>query len=305
MGEFISLFEQYLIEEKNYSPHTLSAYMNDLSQFHDFCSDFFDVVEDVDVHKINKQTIRLYLSELYEEKLEKRSIARKIASLRSFFNYLMLIEELFTNPAKSVVSPKLEKKLPKFIGKNDLANLINSIDITDFKTARCKSVIELFYGSGIRLNELITLKFKDFDDYNKRIKVRGKGSKDRIIPISNIAFISISTYIRYREKINLIDSEFLFLTDKGKKLYPVFVQRLVKKTLSEISNLSATSPHVLRHSYATHLLDNGADLRAVKDLLGHENLSTTQIYTHISTERLKKTFQLSHPRAKIDDEENL
>ena len=302
MLDFITIFKQYLIEEKNYSQHTYTSYLNDLNQFREFCESFFDT-PNVDVKKVNKKIIRLFIGELYENGLTKKTIARKLASIRSFFNYLMLIEEVFSNPAKQVVSPKLEKKLPKFVGKIDIKGMFESIEVTDLETARYKAILELFYATGIRLSELITIKMKDFDDNYKRIKVHGKGSKDRILPLSDIAFQAINTYIVYRENSIVKDREYLFLTDKGNKLYPVFVQRLVKKALSSISNSHAHSPHVLRHSFATHILDNGADLRAVKDLLGHENLSTTQIYTHISTERLKQTFNQAHPRAKLDSKE--
>ena len=302
MLDFISLFEQYLDEEKNYSSHTIIAYTRDLDQFNEFCQALFEL-NDVDVHKINKKVIRLFLGELYEQNLVKKSIARKLASVRSFFNYLILIEEVFSNPAKLVISPKHEKKLPKFIGKNDIKTMLESIEVTDLESSRYKAILEVFYGTGIRLSELITLKLKDFDDNKKRIKVHGKGSKDRILPLGDIAFNSINTYIVYRQESVIIDREYLFLTNKGKQVYPVFVQRLVKSALVGIANIHAHSPHVLRHSFATHILDNGADLRAVKDLLGHENLSTTQIYTHISTDRLKQTFKLAHPRAQLDDTE--
>ena len=179
--------------------------------------------------------------------------------------------------------------------------MLENIEVTDLKSARTKAIMELFYSSGIRLSELITLKKKDFDEYNKRIKVRGKGSKDRILPINDVAFRSIISYIVYRDESIIKDREYLFLTDKGKQLYPVFVQRIVKQLLSSVPSFQAKHPHVLRHSFATHMLDNGADLRAVKELLGHENLSTTQIYTHVSTDRLKQSFKLAHPRSTLNE----
>ena len=300
MITLIDLFLRYIKEERNYSKHTQTHYSLDLSEFHSFAKTFFKK-DHIDVKKIDKYCIRAYLHNLYKKDYAKRSVSRKLSSLRSFFNYLVLSEAVDQNPLNLIANPKLDKKLPKFLQETELHDFLNQLKVDSLETARQKAILELFYSTGIRLSELITIKLNDMDLNNDTIKVTGKGSKDRIIPIGSMAKQSIKNYISYRDELET-NEKFLFLTDKGKQLYPVFVQRLVKQSFRELSGTAAKSPHILRHSYATHMLDNGADLRAIKDLLGHENLSTTQIYTHVSKDKLKKSFNLAHPRAKIKHE---
>jgi integrase/recombinase XerC len=298
MKEFFELYLNYLTSEKNYSTHTLTAYLKDLVQFEEFLIIYYKS-DKITVHDIDKSSIRAYLAFLYSKKLAKKSVARKLTSIRMFFQYLILIEEIFLNPAALVESPKVEKKLPKFVGQNELINLLDRMEINDFSSIRDKLILELFYVTGMRLSELVALKISDVDDYNKKIKIaRGKGGKTRILPLNSGTVKLVLQYNFLRSEINVVDSEYFFLRNNGKKIYPTFVKRLVKNLLSQIKNNSATNVHALRHSFATHLMDNGAELLAVKDLLGHENLSTTQIYTHVSAEKLKNSYKLAHPRAK-------
>ena len=298
MQKFILEFEKYLRFERNYSEHTISAYLKDLEQFEEFIQNEID--DSKPVEKITKEELKYFLYFLHDQNFQKRTIARKVTTVRTFYQFLMVINVCEKNPAKSLTSPKIEKKLPKFANQNELVEYLNNMEVIDLDSARKKAVLDVLYGLGLRVSELIAIKISDLDEYNKVVKIFGKGSKERILPLNEFAYKSIMSYIYYREKSVIKDRHSLFLTDKGNSLYPAFVQRLVKKELSNISNITGKNPHVLRHSFATHLLDNGADLRAVKDLLGHENLSTTQIYTHVSTDRLKKTFKLAHPRASMN-----
>ena len=299
MNEQISLFLRFLKEEKNYSELTIKNYDIDLNQFIDFL--MLEYEKEFEAKSINKLHIRRFLQLLISQKLSKRSISRKLSSLRSFFNYLLLTEEIQKNPATLISNPKLDKRLPKFVQEDDIGELLESYEVKDFTSARDLAILELFYSSGIRLSELISLKYSDFNQSNSTVKVTGKGSKDRIIPISEKSMMRIDNYTTFRDKLPNIESSELFLTERGKKIYPVLVQRLIKKALSEVNANGKVSPHILRHSYATHMLDHGADLRAIKDLLGHENLSTTQVYTHVSKEKLKSSYKLAHPRAKIKE----
>lgn len=295
MTEFLTLFKAYLVNERHYSDHTITSYFNDLHQFEHFLKSDLEQSE-IHVEHINKFMIRSFISHLMDEKYSKRAIARKLASLRSFFNYLALSEAISSNPAKLIPSPKLEKSLPKFFHQDELNTVLNQLKPVDLESSRAKAILELFYSTGIRLSELINIKQSDFDAHGKTIRVFGKGSKDRIIPLGNSALNAVRAYSKFKMEQENSQENFLFLTDKGKKIYPSFVQRLIKKYLAKLNN-THTTPHTLRHSYATHMLDNGADLRAIKDLLGHENLSTTQIYTHVSKDKLKQSYTLAHPRA--------
>jgi integrase/recombinase XerC len=295
MTEFFELFKAYLINERHYSKHTITSYFTDLNQFEFFLKNDLEQ-ENIQIDTINKFMIRSFISHLMDKKYSKKAIARKLASLRSFFNYLTLSEAISSNPAKLIPSPKLEKSLPKFFHQNELNETLNTIEPLDLESSRAKAILELFYSTGIRLNELVNIKRSDLERRGKTLRVFGKGSKDRIIPLGEVALSAIKSYEKFRNELVLIDVEYLFLTNKGKQIYPSFVQRLIKKYLNGLNN-AHTTPHTLRHSYATHMLDNGADLRAIKDLLGHENLSTTQIYTHVSKDKLKKSYTLAHPRA--------
>ena len=287
-------FLKYLTNEKRFSPHTISSYETDLMQFSDFLhkKDFSNTIEST-----NHQLIRNWIVSLIENKVSPRSVNRKIASLRSFYKFLLKREVITENPATHIRPVKTPKPLPEFVQKTEMDNLLNRIEFeNNFQGKRNQLVLELLYATGIRLSELIGLTDSDVDFFNQSIKVLGKRNKERIIPISKPNLELIKSYIKEKESRGFM-TDYLILTDTGKKSYPMMINRIVKKYLSIISKVYKKSPHVLRHTFATHLLDNGADLNAVKDLLGHSSLAATQVYTHNSLEKLKSVFDQAHPKA--------
>lgn len=288
----ISTFiEQLEIERR--SIHTLKAYQKDLEQFANYLKTTY---EQDSLLKTDFNQVRSYMASLMEAKLDKRSINRKIASLRSFYGFLIAKGHIHENPMLKIRAMKADKKLPNYVEEKPLELLLNEITFDEgFEGIRDKIVIELFYGTGIRLAELIGLKLHAVDFYENRIKVFGKRKKERLVPLTPHLQSVLKSYLTEREKIAQCDS--LIITDKGEEVYPMFIQRIVKKYLSMVTSLKQRSPHVLRHSFATHLLNNGAELTAVKDLLGHSSLSATQIYTHSTVEKLKKAYNQAHPKA--------
>ncbi len=292
----------YLKTERTYSLYTLIAYGVDLKQFYLFLDQKFGL-KNISPAQITKQTLRLYLGQLRREDYLATSINRKIACLKSFFGYLYRQNLISINPASGLFSLKTEKKIPKTLNYDVIKQALLLPDENSPIGIRDEAIIELFYGTGIRLGELSNLKLTDVDFVNGLIKVTGKGNKQRLVPLGEIAKLSLKKYLEVRAefllKTILKNVTSLFLNKYGKPLSRRGIQRRVEKYLQLITT-NGTSPHVLRHSYATHLLDHGADLMAVKELLGHSNLSTTQIYTHVSTERLKKVYRQAHPRADRD-----
>ena len=305
--EYLNEFLEYLGVTKNYSPHTVTSYENDLKQFSEYISDSFrdsDKCTDADIYDLNKLDLpflKSYIANLadpfaHKIKYTKKSISRKISVLKSFYKYLYKKKYIKKNYSSALIFPKLEKKLPSFLSEKELGKLLGEKFISEMSVLD-RAIIELFYSTGIRLSELIDLKTDKIDFKSKTIKVFGKGSKERIVPFGKEAEKALINYLNIRDICDVNNSDYLFLNEAGKKLYPMKVNRMIKKNLSLVTDLKKKSPHVLRHSFATHLLDNGADIRAVKELLGHESLSTTQVYTHITPERLKKAYKQSHPRA--------
>lgn len=299
MQKIISEYLSYLENERNYSQHTVVSYANDLAQYYSFLKkDFPELItqhNDTDIG-----VIRAFLGLLLDSGLSKKSVVRKLSTLRSFYKFLVRKKIVRNNPALNVVTPKIEKKLPQFIDKDSMVKILSLPDVTTFTGARDSAILELFYGSGIRRAELLGLTVSDFDERNQTIKVTGKGNKQRIIPFTQNAKQSIRRYLEFRKKIGAQTDpkeNTLFLSENGIRLTPSKVNTLVEKYLSGNTEIQKKSPHVLRHSFATHLLDNGADILAVKELLGHESLSTTQLYTHVTVERLKKIYQQAHPKA--------
>jgi site-specific recombinase XerD len=292
----------YLKTERTYSLYTLIAYGVDLKQFYFFLDQKFGL-KNISPAQITKQTFRLYLGQLRREDYLATSINRKIACLKSFFGYLYRQNLVSINPASGLFSLKTEKKIPKTLNYDVIKQALLLPDENSPIGIRDEAIIELFYGTGIRLGELSNLKLTDVDFVNGLLKVTGKGNKQRLVPLGEIAKLSLKKYLEVRAefllKTILKNVTSLFLNKYGKPLSRRGIQRRVEKYLQLITT-NGTSPHVLRHSYATHLLDHGADLMAVKELLGHSNLSTTQIYTHVSTERLKKVYRQAHPRADRD-----
>lgn len=292
----IESYLKYLQFEKRFSSHTIRAYIDDLNQFKSFIKANTDTREK-NLTSIDHTIIRKWIVYLYNNHISTRSINRKISSLKKFYKYLVSKQAAETNPLDKITSPKASKKLPQFIKQEDLANLFDKIDFSnDFNGQRDKLVLELLYASGMRLSELINLKESDIDFTDSSIKVLGKRNKERIIPLPQYLAETLNNYILLKSHNNL-QNDFLIVTGKGGKAYPKLIYRIVTGYLRLVSTNEGKSPHVLRHSYATHLLNNGADLNAIKELLGHSNLSATQIYTHNTFKKLNRIYKQAHPRA--------
>ncbi|MBD3289178.1 tyrosine recombinase XerC [candidate division KSB1 bacterium] len=291
----------YLKMERNYSPHTINAYATDLNQFFQF----LEKKSRASVNQINKTVLRSFLGHLRNDGISANSINRKIASLRSFFKYLTQQNIIKKNPVTQIFSLKTEKKLPPNVSFRKILSVLELPDDSTFIGSRDRSMLEILYSSGIRLSELANLELDDIDSDSALIKVKGKGAKERIVPLGRAALDSLQKYLKHRKALTEAknsDSHHLFLNKFGNKLSNRKVHDRVKKYLMQIVGSGKTHPHVLRHSFATHLLNEGADLLAVKELLGHSNLSTTQIYTHVSAEHLKKVYKQAHPRADDSDD---
>ena len=296
----LTSFFQYLKLEKRFSEHTLSAYQNDLQQFSSFINITFQITSELEV---THTQIRSWIVDMMQNGITPRSINRKLSTLKSYFKFLRKRGVLEENPMIKVIAPKTGKRLPMFVKESKMELLLDKLDLGEgFKALRAKAIIELLYTTGMRRSELINLKLSDIDRSSSYLKVLGKGNKERLIPFGKKLLTVIDDYLESREQEfpdNIVPE--IFITDKGKKLYPKFVYNIVKQNLSQVTTIAQRSPHVLRHSFATHLSNNGADLNAIKELLGHANLSATQVYTHNSIEKLRKVYQQAHPKAKRSD----
>lgn len=289
-------FIQYIQFEKRYSPHTVTSYSNDLNQFFSFLESVYKIT---DIKDVNYLQIRSWLVEMMEHKITPRSINRKITTLKSFYKFLIKEGTVKENPMIKIIAPKISKRLPVYVEKDKMKLLFDEIDFGEgFEGARNKLIVEIFYMTGMRLSELVNLKIHDIDIPRQTIKVLGKRNKERIIPFSRSLEKHFNDYFDLRNQISdILDNEYLFLTVKGKKIYQKLVYRLINHYLGIVTTLEKRSPHILRHTFATHMLNNGADLNAIKELLGHANLSATQVYTHITIEKLKTVYKQSHPKA--------
>ena len=284
-------FLNYIAKEKRYSQHTIKGYKTDLIEFSDYTHRYFDL----SIECANHRVVRSWFAQMIEDGFKPRTIHRKSSSLKSFYKFLMVRGLLEKSPMDLVPLPKMDKKLPKFVEEKSLDVLLNELEFPDnFEGKRDKLILDLFYQTGIRQSELIGLTLKDVDFTQQQIKVLGKRNKERIIPVSTHLLETISEYVSYRKAQSVAN---LLLTSGGKKLYPKLVYNIVNKYLSKVTTLSQRSPHVLRHSFATHMLNNGAELNSIKELLGHVNLSATQVYTHNSMEKIKTIYKQAHPRA--------
>ena len=288
--EVVNFFLQHLQVERRLSPLTLRSYQIDLLQFLDFLSQ-----DNLQVNQLKSQTIRLWLVELSNQGIQNRSINRKMATLRTFFKYLQRRGDVTDNPMQTIRMVKTSKSLPSYLRESEMEQIFNQNETPKltFEEVRDQLALMLLYGTGMRLAELIQLTHQQVNLSAKTLRVIGKRNKERIIPMPSILVDLVNQY----QSLNPFQSSYLLVTDKGEPCYPMFIQRLVKKYLGEVSTLEKLSPHVLRHSYATHLLNRGADLNAIKELLGHANLAATQVYTHNSMEKLKEIYKQAHPKA--------
>jgi len=301
MKPLVRKYLTYLAMERQYSTHTVTAYQNDLNQFVDFLQDHFRK-EPLRPDSVDTDLVRRFLRSLFDNGFSKKSIARKLSSVRSFYRFLLFRGLARENPAEVVVSPKLEKRLPVFLDERSMERMLDAPNRTDRDGIRDAAVLELLYSTGIRLGELIRLNLDDMDFANRTVKVLGKGKKHRLVPFGKKACDSVRAYLsRRREFLRpetpREDRQAVFLSARGLRIYAKAVHQIVKRYITQVSEVEKTSPHVIRHSFATHLLNRGADLRAVMELLGHESLSTTQLYTHVTVDRLKKVYRQAHPKA--------
>ncbi|MBR76991.1 MAG: integrase [Flavobacteriales bacterium] len=287
---YIDVFLNFIKTERRLSPHTIKSYSSDLKQFSKFLSKVCNI--NSDINQVTFQTIRSWVVCLLENNINPRSVNRKISVLKSYYKFLLQEGILSYNPMIKIISPKTSKRLPSFVDKDDIQNLLDKVQFeNNYTGSRDKLIIEFFYVTGVRLSELINIKISDIDFNNNYIKVLGKRNKERLIPLSESMINKLENHIN-KNKI----TKYLF-TNKGNKMYSKLVYRLVKKHLKLVSSIDNKGPHVLRHTFATHMLNNGADINAIKELLGHSNLNATQVYTHNSIEKLKSVYNQAHPRA--------
>ena len=287
---YIDVFLNFIKTEKRLSSHTIKSYTSDLKQFSKFLSKEYNI--NSDINQVTFQIIRSWIVFLLENNLNPRSVNRKISVLKSYYKFLLQEGRLSHNPMIKIISPKTSKRLPSFVDKDDIQSLLDKVKFeNNYIGRRDRLIIEFFYVTGIRLSELINIKISDIDFNNNYIKVLGKRNKERLIPLSNNMINKLKNYVN-ENKITKY-----FFTNKGNKMYSKLVYRLVKKHLKLVRSIDNIGHHVLRHTFATHMLNNGADINAIKELLGHSNLNATQVYTHNSIEKLKSVYNQAHPRA--------
>jgi integrase/recombinase XerC len=294
---YIQSFIDYLKFEKRYSAHTIRSYQDDLVQFFDFLD---KQLGKLSLAEISSSFVRSWLASLKDDDVTARTINRKISTLKSFFKFQLKQGKIENTPMGNIISPKISKRLPVFIKEKDLVDLTNALNANteDWDSLNTKMLITIFYSTGMRLSELINLKEKQVDFSRKQLKILGKGNKERIIPAGVDLLTVIKDYINEKRKIFEKTEDALLVSSKGKKLYPKYAYNLVRGILTEeVKTLDKKSPHVLRHTFATHLMNNGANLDAVKELLGHASLASTQVYTHNTIEKLKNVYKKAHPKA--------
>ena len=293
----LAAFQSYLSLEKNYSPHTIKAYSRDISDFTAFADTEFKLEDPRDS---NYSIVRSWIVKLVGDGLSNRSVNRKISSLNAFFKFLVKVEAIESNPLAKHKALKTSKKIEIPFSEEEMINIIQQIEYTeDFEGYRDKLIIELLYTTGIRRSELINLRLADFDLHQKTLRVLGKRNKERIIPLINSTIEHYRQYLVFRgEQIHDLEEDHVFLSKSGSKIYETLVYRIINRYFSKVSSKVKKSPHILRHTFATHLLNKGADLNAVKELLGHSSLASTQVYTHNSIAELKKVHATAHPRSR-------
>lgn len=294
----IQPFLDYLKFEKRYSPHTITSYGDDLEQFFGYLKGQFNMPEPA-LAEISASFIRSWLASLKESRNTSKTINRKISSLKSFFKYYLRTGQIEQSPMTTIVAPKIPKRLPVYVEQKDTSTLFQYVEFPDdWKGKTDRLLLAVFYNTGMRLSELVNLKESQVNTAASNIKVLGKGNKERVIPVSAQLINDIREYINLkRTTLESPDCTYLMVNEKGRKLYAKYVYLAVKKYLSAVTTIDKKSPHVLRHTFATHLTNNGADLNAVKELLGHSSLAATQIYTHNTIEKLKDIYKKAHPKA--------
>ncbi len=287
----VNNFIDYLAKIKHYSGHTVVSYKKDLEQFFEFCN-----LPEGQIP--NHQKIRNWIIDLMNNNISARTVNRKVSSLKSFYRYLVREGVIEANPVKKIIMPKTDKKLPVFVNESSMDVLLDDVHFgNDFEGIRNKLIIEMLYFTGIRVNELVELKCSNINFYENSLKVTGKRNKERILPLLSELVASMKVYLINRTEIKGINHDYFFVTGKGKKIYARLVYRIVNRFLGLVTTIEKKSPHVLRHTFATHMLNKGADLNAIKEILGHANLSATEVYTHNTFEKLKKVYKQAHPRA--------
>jgi len=293
----IRLFTQYLQSERRFSPNTVKAYIDDIEQFVTYLG---KELESFDPSCVDHKQVRRWVVFLLEQKLSARSVARKVSTLRHFYRFLMREGRVQANPVKHLTAPKLQKKLPVFLDEETIAKLLDSYLTIDenFPSIRQKTIVETLYTTGMRRGELVALTLEQIDFAQRQLRVVGKGDKERIIPVPPHLLDLLDRYLVARGEVVVeSNNNLVFVTNEGKPIYPKLVYNEVHAALTLVSTMSKLSPHVLRHSFATHLLNRGADLNGIKELLGHANLGATQVYTHTSFKKLKVIYNQAHPRA--------
>jgi len=286
----IEEFLDYLKYEKRYSAHTVTAYKIDIEQYAVFCEENINL----SLETINSKQVRYWIATLIDDKNKPTSIKRKVSAVNTFYKFLLKKGKTKTNPAKGIYTPKIEERLPQYVTQGDIEHLFSSDTFADL-SLQDRTILSLFYVTGLRRQELIQLRWSDVNFHEMQIKITGKGNKQRLIPVSVDTLNTLETLkVEQRRKY---DSKYVFCTDKGEELYPNYVYRLVKCYLSEVTTLNKKSPHIMRHSFATHLSNNGAPLNDIKTLLGHASLASTQVYTHNTIEQLKEIYKIAHPKA--------
>jgi len=292
--DYLTHFLEYLKLEKKYSKHTVIAYQKDIKCFYEFLNKTYQITS---FSKVEPVYVRRWIGVLKEEGIVNSSINRKITALKTFYNYLLKLELVSNTPLLAIKSLKTAKKVLTPFNEREIEEVLQFVDnsLTDFEQKRNRLIVHLLYATGIRRAELIDLKLKDVDLSNKTIKVLGKRNKERVIPLYEDLIVDLRKYLPLRSAVNTVD-DVLFVTLKGEKLYPTLVYRLINAYFSKVTTKQKKSPHVLRHSYATDLVNNGADLNSVKELLGHSGLAATQVYTHNSLDQLKQVYNKAHPR---------
>lgn len=293
MNKKLDDFINYLEYERNYSNNTIIAYKNNILQL----INYLDSINIKDIKSVKYETIRGYLSYLHENKYKSKSISRMISSMRSFFKYLKGENIIINNPMTLISNPKLEKKLPKYLTINEVEKILNAPDMNDKIGIRDAFILELLYVSGIRVSELVNIKIADIEHNERRIKILGKGNKERYVLYGSRCSDLLKKYMSVRSEFLKYPNDYLILSKTGRKINTREVRNIINRIKTKAGVSISISPHTFRHTFATHMLNEGADIRAVQELLGHENLSTTTIYTHLTNEKLRRTYLNTHPRA--------